>query len=624
MLKLILLGLLGILVLVVAPVGYFGYQFARSGDDYGDKAQAVELASLRTTNQGDVVGFKDITGSHTWMGIPYAAPPVGDLRWQAPRPPASRKDTLQAVRASHKCKQIGSFGESRPAAEIDKPIGSEDCLYLNIFAPEMSKNELPNGPERLPVMVYIHGGGNTAGYANQFKYSGRNLASKHKVIVVNLNYRLGLFGWFAHPALNQNGSLKDKSGNYGILDILAALQWVQENIKAFGGDPGNVTLFGESAGGMNIFAILASPEARNLFHKVIIQSGFPVSMSMQLAQNYLEEGGHVNSAREVTNQLLVADATVASRSAAIDYQNRLGDAEIARYLRTKQADQILAVLGTEAQFNIPPLIFRDGAVVPKAPLKVVFSDAENYRHVPMIIGTNRDEFKAFFVGDPTLVEMQMGFLPTIIDPARFHATARYFNDKWKAVGVDEAAMRFTTAQREAVFAYRFDWDELPTVLGVDLENLLGAPHAFEIPFVFESFDDRFMNRVLFSNDNIPSRTVLSEAMSSYWTEFAYHGSPGKGRDGVLQEWQRWSEQPRESKFMILDGDVDGGLRMHNKAITLAVLKQRLMADLSFSESGEKSSLYDCLFRGSELWDDEQFKMLGGKACHWPVFQYLQI
>ena len=395
MLKLILLGLLGILVLVVAPLGYYGYQFSQSGDDYGEKAQAVELASLRTTNQGDVVGFKDITGSHTWMGIPYAAPPVGDLRWQAPRQPAFRKDTLETVRASHKCKQIGSFGESRPAAEIDKPIGSEDCLYLNIFAPEMSKNDLPSGAGQLPVMVYIHGGGNTAGYANQFKYSGRNLASKHKVIVVNLNYRLGLFGWFAHPALNKSGSLKDKSGNYGILDILAALQWVQENIKAFGGNPDNVTLFGESAGGMNIFAILASPEARNLFHKVIIQSGFPVSISMQSAQNYIEDGGHVNSAREITNQLLVADATVASRSGAIDYQNSLEDAEIARYLRTKQADQILAVLEGEAQINFPPLIFRDGAVVPIAPLQAVFSDAENYHHVPMIIGTNRDEFKLF-------------------------------------------------------------------------------------------------------------------------------------------------------------------------------------------------------------------------------------
>ena len=197
----------------------------------------------------------------------------------------------------------------------------------------MPKDGLPTGEERLPVMVYIHGGGNTAGYANQFKYSGRNLAKRHGVIVVNFNYRLGLFGWFAHPALNSGGSSEDRSGNYGILDGLAALQWVQDNIAAFGGNPNNVTLFGESAGGMNIFAILASPiltsqEGRGLFHKAIIQSGLPVSTPMEQAQNYIEDAGLENSAREITNRLLISDGRAGSREDAVSHQSQMTDTEI--------------------------------------------------------------------------------------------------------------------------------------------------------------------------------------------------------------------------------------------------------------------------------------------------------
>jgi para-nitrobenzyl esterase len=556
------------------------------------------------------------------MGIPFAAPPVGNLRWKAPVESKPWQGTFEALQASDRCKQIGSQGESRPPEELGKPIGSEDCLHLNIFAPKFTNGNKPTGDARLPVMVYVHGGGNVAGYANQFKYSGRNLAKNHNVIVVNFNYRLGLFGWFAHPSLNRNGSPEDRSGNYGILDCLAALQWVQGNIEAFGGDPTNVTLFGESAGGMNIFAILASQKGGGLFNKAIVQSGLPVSTPMNQAQNYIDDSGHVNSSREFVNHLLIADGIASSRIDAVLHQNQMTDSEISNYLRGKPANEVLTLLDTEGMPNLP-MIFRDGTVVPAQDLMEVFANASDYNDVPIIIGTNRDEFKPFFLSDRNLVAIEMGFLPRIIDDGHFHAVTSYFNDSLKARGVDEVSMRLAASQTDPVFAYRFDWDELPTVLGVDLSIMMGAMHAAEIPFVFESFDDRLMNWILFSDENIPSRTELSKKMSSYWAEFAYNSSPGRGRDGTQTEWEPWNESPNQGKFVMLDSERGGGVRMNNEAVTFAVLKRRLLQDTSFPNAAAKSKIYDCVFKDSEYWEEEEFVALGAEACNIPIFQFLR-
>ncbi|MDG1390069.1 MAG: carboxylesterase family protein, partial [Halioglobus sp.] len=215
--KIIKVLLVGI-VLLALPIGYFGYQLYHTGEDYGQSRQVADNATKRSTAYGEVVGFVDQNSAHTWMGIPYAQPPVNELRWRAPLPPQPWQGTLQALQAGDFCKQFGSQMEARPPSEWGKPIGSEDCLKLNIFAPAFAADAVPGGDQRLPVMVYVHGGGNMVGYANQFKYSGTQLANTHNVIVVTFNYRLGPFGWFSHPALNQHGSAEDQSGNYGNLD----------------------------------------------------------------------------------------------------------------------------------------------------------------------------------------------------------------------------------------------------------------------------------------------------------------------------------------------------------------------------------------------------------------------
>jgi para-nitrobenzyl esterase len=185
-------------------------------------------------------------------------------------------------------------------------------------------------------------------------------------------------------------------------------------------------------------------------------------------------------------------------------------------------------------------------------------------------------------------------------------------------------MRLAASQTDPVFAYRFDWDELPTILGVDLSKLMGAMHAAEIPFVFESFDDRLMNWVLFSDENIPSRTELSRKMSSYWAEFAYNSSPGRGRDGTQTDWSPWNEELGRGKFVMLDSERDGGIRMNNEAVTFAVLKLRLLQDTSFPNTAAKSKMYDCLFKDSEYWDEEEFVAMGGTTCDTPIFEFLRL
>ena len=211
------------------------------------------------TAEGPVRGFVE-NGVSRFLGIPYATPPTGALRWQPPQAPAERKQTLRVMAYGHTCAQINTLGV------FAAPSDSEDCLYLNVFAPEAKK-----GQERrasLPVMVWIHGGGNFDGESNDF--DGSKLARDGGTVVVTINYRLNIFGFFAHPALDAEGH---PAANYGIMDQQFALQWVRRNIRAFGGNPDNVTIFGESAGGTDVIALLASPASADLFQRGIIESG---------------------------------------------------------------------------------------------------------------------------------------------------------------------------------------------------------------------------------------------------------------------------------------------------------------------------------------------------------------
>ena len=558
-------------------------------------------STLRSTGSGDLVGFIDPSGARAWLGIPFARPPVGALRWQAPRPPAPADGVIDALAFGTMCPQLPSLLSGMGEAPAGTAVaGGEDCLKLNIWSP-------PNA-SALPVMLWIHGGGNSIGHGGNV--SGGNLAVGENLVVVSINYRLGLFGWFNHPRLH-TGDPADDSGNYGTLDMIRALQWTRDNIAAFGGDPGNVTLFGESAGAFDTLALMASPLAQGLFHRAVVQSGGYGVASLARGQNYQDEGGHPHSAREIANALLVADGTAADARAARAIQDGWTPAETRNYLYGKTPAQIYGLLdgGGFGMVNLPAN-FKDGHVLPALDAEEVFSNTGNYNAVPVILGTNRDEPTLFMSRDPRYVDSLFGIFRSLKDEQAYRRQVHYGARAWKARGVDELAQDMTASGNPNVYAYRWDWDEEPSALGYDLSIALGAAHALEIAFVFDDFEGG-IGALGYIYPNDENQLALSRSMMSYWAEFAYNGAPGRGRDGAEVPWLAWGEDGKTS--ILLDTPTDGGIRMDDEVVTYAGLKTELMADAALAAGRERCELYVRLFRRAGLFDESEYQGLGCAA-----------
>lgn len=569
---------MGILLLALAV----GLSAAACGRSQPPKL-APAADTLRQLPAGPVIGAHDLYGSYGWYGIPYAAPPVGDLRWRAPRPAAGWSTVRQSTKRGAPCMQFPSPFGGVPGKR-GRPTGSEDCLVLDIWTPPLSTDELEQGT-RLPVMVWIHGGGNTIGSTQL--YNGGHLATAHRLVVIAVQYRLGPFGWFRHPALRSTAAEElDASGNYGLLDLIAALQWVQRNIAAFGGDPGNVTIFGESAGGTNVFALLLSPLAHGLFHRAIVQSGGLRFSSPERGEDPTEPH---SSARVIADWLGRAATSGQLESVERAHEDL---PNLAARLRQIPASELLSLYEPQDSGMIRmPLLFRDGVVLPREEA-IVLLEQGRYHQVPVILGTNRDEMKLFFSQVPDLVRWRLWLFPRIRDVRLYELFSEYASKMWKATGADEPAERMRLVQGPSVFVYRFDWDELPRRFGVDLGMLLGAAHGFEIPFVFGHFDLGRASGLLFTRENEPGRIALSQAMMSYWAEFAWHGNPARGRERQLPLWLAWDEaEPDSAKFIIFDTQDGGGIRMASDVVRRLELLDRVEQDPRFQSQSERCSLY---------------------------------
>lgn len=581
------------------------------------EVHTADAASKRTTRQGDVVGFVGEYGSDVWLGIPFAKPPVGDLRWRAPQAPEPWAGVRDAVAAGSPCPQYAGIFAGVNRGKPGEPVGSEDCLYLNVYAPRFPGNQVPSGTARLPVMVWIHGGGNTIGEAAF--YNGGNLAVTHKVVVVAINYRLGPFGWFRNAALRGDGTNElDQSGNFGTLDLIRALEWVQENAAAFGGDPNNVTIFGESAGGTNVYSLLLSPKARGLFQRAVVESGGFFFRPTGEAENFADasEPGDPSSSNEAVLRLLMKDGAT-DRTAAKAKLTSMSTADAARYLRGKSTVDILGAYTPQpgAGMISMPLVFRDGVVLPSGDPVEQFARADTYNAVPVILGTNRDENKLFMMNDPKWVNRYLWVFYRVRDENHYNRSAEYLAKWWKATGVDESATAMRAAQGPTVFAYRFDWDEEPSILGSDFSMLLGAAHAFEIPFVFGHFDLGARASAMFTKDNEPGRKALSAQMMSYWAEFAYKGSPGRGRGSDLPEWSAWNnEDVATPKFMVLDSPAGGGARMSNESLTRAKVLAAVDGDPRLPTQRDKCLIYHDLAERSRGFTKADYVTAGSKGC----------
>lgn len=519
----------------------------------------AEPASLRRVSGGEVIGYAS-GGAHAWRALPFAAPPIADLRWRAPRPPKAWSGRREALKPAPWCPQVLNALDGVDPKRYGEIVGQEDCLYLDIYAPAMSAQEAAGA--RLPVMMWIHGGSNVWGRAEQYDASA--LAARQKVIVVVVQYRFGFLGWFAHEALRAGGSLpQDASPNFGTLDQIRALEWIRDEIGAFGGDAQRVTVFGESAGGHNVAALLVSPLAKGLFHRAIIQSGSFQTVSLAKAEGL--EGDRPDSGRAIAAKLLPGGVT-------------------GEKLRALPVKTLFAAYSTRQRDFDPPRVIADGIVLPAGGMLSALADPALYNSVPVITGTNRDEARFFNLLQPQLVKRAYGRFLVARDPVFFERLSDYQSRTWRAAAVDEPANAMVAGGHAKVWAYRFDWDEEGRVFVSHLDELIGAAHSMEIPFVFGRFTHLgALDRFAFTPANAPGRLALSDAMMSYWAHFAATGEPGQGVDGRQPAWKPWSSSAVDPKLLVLDTDQGGGVRMIADQESFARIGRELFADPAVPE-----------------------------------------
>lgn len=476
----------------------------------------LELVQL---DSGPVTGLlEEADGIDVWIfkGIPFAAAPVGELRWRSPQPVAPWTEPRACTEFGGACPQVGGEGMFDLAA-LAVGTMSEDCLYLNVWSPAESADD------KLPVMVWIHGGSFESGSGSMAIYDGRRLAAQG-VVVVTINYRLGPLGFLAHPALSAESG-DGASGNYGLLDQLAALRWVRANIAGFGGDPGNVTVFGESAGAMSILNLLVSPLAAGLFDKAIAQSAI-----------LLDHGFGVSTA--VTLQ--VAEA------AGEDYATYLGvdpSGDVLAQLRAKTADELAQAAGRYAkglgliEKGVTWTPVADGVLLPDLPGKLWA--AGRCHSVPLLIGSNADEGNLFVAGMVVAPEDYEAVMGKIFGPYAAEALALYPNTGTQGLDSGLSRMltevgfastaRFAARSMDAFTgspAYLYQFTRVPLVM-----STLGAIHSIEIPYVMGNLG-LFTSLGLIS----PADYRLSETIMGYWTRFAATGDPN---GGDAPEWPRY-------------------------------------------------------------------------------------
>jgi para-nitrobenzyl esterase len=564
----------------------------------------ADPATLRTVAGGQVVGGQGRYGSLAWLGIPFAAPPTGDLRWRAPRLPEPWTGTRQALRFAPACPQFG--GPLTPGKQ-EGVTGSEDCLYLNVWAPP--------GAQKLPVMVWIHGGGNSLGSAEP--YEAGHLATSQNVVVVTTQYRLGPLGWLRHKALRSDATDSlEASGNFATLDLIRTLQWVRDDIAAFGGDPDNVTIFGESAGGTNVFTLLVSPPARGLFQRAIVQSGVLSNTTPDQAERFTDDAtaGHRNSSGEVLARLLQADGKAGNRGDAKARIAAMADAEVAAFLRSRSVDQVLAEYadGRIAGMLDMPTVIHDGALLPTGEFVDALAQPDGWARVPTIVGTNRDEMKLFLMFRKEFVRWTFGLIPRFVDSQRYDVASEYLSRTWKVASADQPATAMRRSGATEVYLYRFDWDEEPTVAGADLSKLVGAAHAIEIPFVFGHFDLGPAGKNLFPQATAASRGRLSDSMMAYWANFARTGSPGRG-PGDQPEWTAWDPSP-SPRFMVFAPQARGGPNLATGADTIQKVIADIDADPRIAAQVDRCRLFHSMAGWTQALTRESYPRAGRDGC----------
>ncbi len=477
-----------------------------SSDASSDASDSGASSTLTvTTTRGPVIGHVT-DGVTSFLGVPYAAPPLGALRWRPPTEHAAWTAPLDAAAKGATCMQTrGTLSGTGPIAE--------DCLFLNVWTAKTATADAT----RRPVMLFIHGGGFTAGTTSGPDYDGASLAAKG-VVVVTFNYRLGQFGFLGHTALTAEDTEHHSSGNYGFMDQQAALRWVRDNAASFGGDPSNVTLFGESAGSMSVCAHMVAPASAGLFHKAITESGICSFLITPL--------------HDIPALPIVSSAEALGRT----FETAVGCngmSDVVGCMRGKTAAQVLAAAPTPVELTRYGVRYQpnvDGYVFTEAPWVSLL--AGRFQRVPFITGTNRDEGTAFTLGVTIATEAQyralvMATLPDHVDdvmrlyPVSMYATPKAAYEAFLRDAVfvcpARAMARVTADAMVPTYLYHFTRENRGgTLLG------LGVFHSAELPYVFGNFTGFFSLQ--------PADEPVVTATQNYWTRFASTGNPNGGSE----------------------------------------------------------------------------------------------
>ncbi len=579
---------------------------AGCGGDGSNDPPTPGLSVVAATVQGDLSGRARAPTNTTidgrlleWRGIPYARPPVGDLRWRAPQAPVSWKGVRDATEPASRCVQAET---TRHWVRTQNIIGDEDCLYLDIYRPARTGWER----EKLPVYVWIHGGSNNFGTAMQ--YDGGNLALHADAVVVVIQYRLGPLGWFYQPEIQTGGAdtLSD-SGNFGNLDQMQALKWVRDNISAFGGDSDKITIAGESAGGHNVMTLLVSPQARGLFHNAVAQSPSMETLTPTEATTF---------ANDQIDYLLRyrGEAADAAEAAALR-QRMIDEGTLAEYLFQTPAHDYYAAIQTFSRLTAYGAI-EDGTLLPDGGWMPAIR-AGDYYTVPIIIGANEYEQKSFMPlygalvktlygqpsGDYTWLNLRdvmegetkedgtrftlTDVLPTERDQTLYELAGYHGGRAWRAKYVDELAAALAQHQ-EGVYAYDFRWGG-PGSGPEPFDLIYGAGHAADIPFFHGQEAGLF--GYPFTEDNEAGRRALQTDMMTYMSHFIREGNPSAACNADCPpRWMPWTGSGANT-VIILDADLEQArIEMSSEALTLDSVEAAREAAISSYDEGEKNTV----------------------------------
>ena len=516
-----------------------------------------DAATQRTTTFGMVEGVdhSGSTGTYAWLGVPYATPPTGSHRWAPPVDPVAWTGVRATQQFGHGCAQGGRYFSPAPndapyglavREGFGKPVGDEDCLTLNIWRPADQQTQLP-------VIVFIHGGSNISGYSADPIYDGQALAKRANAVVVTLNYRVGILGWLDLPQL-KTGDAPTDSGDFALLDQLQALKFVKANAGAFGGDAGNVTVMGQSAGAVNVWALLVSPLSAGLMHKAVPLSGGIANSSRTTAQTY---------SKALLNAIVIADGKATDAASAQTWLATQTNAQVSAYLRAMSASQLLTVMLANPQLGNAPAPIEDGTVLPVNSIAALA--AGQYSKLPLLVGNTKDEGTLFanlfgsvtgsgipgfkpadyerfglqfnFNPDaaPTLTEADLinaAYLPITATPFGWNALSAYATNAIFVGPVVPQLNSLSAQQLTQTWYYRFDWNEEP----VPFNTVYGATHAMDLPFIFSNFGTSVFS-FAFSTANKTGREALSDSMLRSVAAFAKTGNPNNASLGVT--WPNW-------------------------------------------------------------------------------------